>query len=113
MIAGNSGHVSPELWLEDSEIRFSRFLVLKIKWIRLLEYECGIGRPSGTFSRSHCYPALPRWAKVARPRGTRFHGSTMGRATTRFLITRNYITQAEIRCDAHHTRENLLPSHLI
>ncbi len=45
-------------------MRFSRSFVLNTKWIRLLEYECDIGRPCGTSSRLLSIPALPRWAKL-------------------------------------------------
>jgi hypothetical protein len=34
--------------------------------MRLLEYECDMGRPSGLALRLPSSPALPRWAKLVR-----------------------------------------------
>ena len=71
MIAAIPAMYGQSFGCNSSLMRFSRPFVLKIKWILLLEYECDMGRPHGTQSRLLTVPALPRWAKLVRPCGTR------------------------------------------
>ena len=57
VVAADAGDIGPQFVLELLAQAFLRSLVLKMMWIRTLEYVCDRGRPSGTYSQPGCLPS--------------------------------------------------------